>query len=136
MIPAEGMGRIIKNLNALQGLTKLGNLSRIEKDILLLQNSWQVLKYFYKKVLEQPLNATIQKFVGNKTFLSSQYVDTNGENIIRQFFITRENTLDFQGHFVSTIPLLLKHFSSRLFPSPSHYTTTIRHSRGLVFVIW
>ena len=88
MIPAEGMGRIIKNLNALQGLTKLGNLSRIEKDILLLQNSWQVLKYFYKKVLEQP-----------------QYLDTNGENIIRQFFITRENTLDFQGHFVSTIPI-------------------------------
>ena len=85
MIPAEGMGRIIKNLNALQGLTKLGNLSRIEKDILLLQNSWQVLKYFYKKVLEQPLNATIQKFVGNKTFLSSQYVDANGENLIRQF---------------------------------------------------
>ena len=30
------------------------------------------------------MNAAIQKFVGNKTFLSSQYVDTNGENIALQ----------------------------------------------------
>ena len=70
MVPAEGMERIIKKLNALQGLTKLGNLRSIENDILLLQNIWRVLKDFYKKVFDSdhPLNATIQKFVGNKTF--------------------------------------------------------------------
>ena len=69
MISAEGMGQIIKNLNALRGLTKIGNLSTVENDILLLQNSWRVLKDFYKKLFdsEQPLNATIQQFVGNQT---------------------------------------------------------------------
>ena len=102
MISAEVIGRIIQNLNALRGLTKLGNLSTVENDILLLQNSWRVLKDFYKKVFdsEQPLNATIQQFVGNKTFLSSQY---------------------FQGHFVSTIPIAPETFFKPAFFKPAFF---------------
>ena len=59
---------------------------------------------------EQPLNETIQQFVENKTFLSSQYFDTKGESLIRQFFITQDNTLHFQGHYVSTIPITSETF--------------------------
>ena len=73
-------------------MTKLGNFSTMENDILLLQNSWQLIKDFYKQVFEseQPLNETIQKFAEDKTFLSLQYFDTKGESLIRQFFITQK----------------------------------------------
>ena len=97
----------MKNLNALRGLTKIDDLNNRENNILLLQNSWRFIKDFYKKVFasEQPLNKIIQKFVAHKTFLSSQYFDKKGESLIRQFFITEESTMDFQGHYVSTIPI-------------------------------
>ena len=51
----------MKNLNALRGLTKIDDLSNIENNILLLQNSWRFIKDFYKNVFasEQPLNKTI-----------------------------------------------------------------------------
>ena len=90
----------------------------IENNILLLQNNWRVLKNFYKKIFDSdhPINSTIQTFVENKTFLSSQYVDAHGINLIRHFFITRENALDFQGHFVSTIPI-----SAETFFQPAYF---------------
>ena len=93
-------------------------MSSIENNILLLQNNWRVLKNFYKKIFDSdhPINSTIQTFVENKTFLSSQYVDAHGINLIRQFFITRENALDFQGYFVSTIPI-----SAETFFQPAYF---------------
>ena len=121
MTKGDNIGKIIKNLNALRSLTKLGNFSTMENDILLLQNSWQLIKDFYKQVFEseQPLNETIQMFVENKTFLSLQYFDTKGESLIRQFFITQDNTLDFQGHYVSTIPITSEtSFKPEFFQSP------------------
>ena len=61
MISGENIEQIMKNLNALRGLTKIDDLSNIENNILLLQNSWRFIKDFYKNVFasEQPLNKTI-----------------------------------------------------------------------------
>ena len=81
MISGENIEQIMKNLNALRGLTKIDDLNNRENNILLLQNSWRFIKDFYKKVFasEQPLNKIIQKFVAHKTFLSSQYFDKRGK---------------------------------------------------------
>ena len=132
MISGDNIGKMIKNLNALRSLTKIGNLSTVENDTLLLQNSWRFIKDFYKRVFEseQPLNETIQQFVENKTFLSSQYIDTKGESLIRQFFITQDNTLDFQGHYVSTILITSETFCKpEFFQSQSLYDNELAYQR-------
>ena len=124
MISGENIEQIMKNLNALRGLTKIDDLNNRENNILLLQNSWRFIKDFYKKgfASEQPLNKTIQNFVANKTFLSSSYFDKKGESLIRQFFITEESSLDFQRHYVSTIPITDEtFFKPSFFQSQSLY---------------